>query len=136
MSDKHLQAKIGQYALITNSANRLLLLQRQKSKTWCLPGGRLNENEEWDESLLRELYVELNLACLNPKPFRVNILKDAHRVEYCIYFTVDSPDASDIRLNDEHSDFKWISLEELKKFDVEDEKIRDVVNNYLLRLSV
>jgi len=136
MSDKHLQAKIGQYALITNSENRLLVLQRQHSKTWCLPGGSLNVDAEWDESLLRELYEELNLACLNPKPFRVNILKDNHQVEYCVYFTVDSPDASDVRLSDEHSDLKWIKLDDLKRLDFEDEKVREIINYYLLRLSI
>jgi len=132
MNENHLSAHIGQYALLKNTDNKILLLERARSKTWCLPGGRLNNDEDWDKALLRELKEELNLDCLNPKPFGVNILKDPYQNKYCVYFTLDCADLSPLRISNEHSNLGWFNYEEIKDLDIEDEKIRNIVLDYLM----
>lgn len=127
MDDKHLLAKIGQYALIKNRDNQVLMLQRSRSKTWCLPGGRLNQGEQWDEALLRELNEELNINLANPQPFAVNVITDQWQTKYCVYFMFENNDVQDIRLSEEHSDYKWVGVDDIDDLDVEDEKIRGVV---------
>lgn len=131
MNDEHLLSHIGQYALIKNSENKILILERARSKTWCLPGGRLNENEEWDEAFLRELKEELNLDCFNPNPIEVNILKDDYQTKYCVYFSVICPDMNSIKISDEHSNFGWFSIEEMNQLDIEDDKIRRVISDFI-----
>lgn len=131
MNDKHLSAHIGQYALIKNDENKVLLLERMRSKTWCLPGGRLNEDEDWDAAFLREMKEELGLECHSPKPFTVNILKDAYQIKYCVYFTLDCSDISTLKISGEHSDVGWFGLEGVKNINIEDVKVKKVILDYL-----
>ena len=131
MTEKHLSAHIGQYVLIKNSENKLLLLERARSKTWCLPGGRLNENEEWDVAFLREIKEELGLECNNPRPFDVNILRDAYQTKYCVYFTLNCSDVSTLKISTEHSNFGWFADEDIKNLRIEDEKVKTVVLDYI-----
>ena len=132
MNEKHLSAHIGQYALIKNTENKILLLERARSKTWCLPGGRLNENEEWDIALLRELKEELNLDCSSPKPVGVNILIDDYQTKYCVYFSVTCVDISKLQISDEHSNFGWFGMQEVSNLNIEDEKVKNIVLDYLV----
>lgn len=129
--DNHLLAKIGQYALIKNSENRLLLLQRNRSGEWSLPGGRLEKGEEWDKALIRELQEEINLKCINPIPIAVNILEDPYQIKYCVYFKIEVLDIENIRISKEHKGYKWINTEEINALNIEDEKIKNVIINYL-----
>lgn len=131
-NDNHLLAKIGQYALIKND-DRVLVLERARSKTWSLPGGRLEKDEAWDKAFLRELKEETNLDCTNPLPVAVNIIEDAYQVKYCVYFSVEILNIDDLKISPEHSNYKWVDLTEAKTLNFEDEKIRDVTVNYSLK---
>lgn len=131
MNDKHLLAKIGQYAIIKNDGNEVLLLERTRSKTWCLPGGRLNEDEQWDQALIREIKEELSLECSDPRPIAVNVITDEYQTKYCVYFQVECSDTSKLMTSDEHSAIKWASVEEIKSINIEDDKIKKVIVDYL-----
>jgi len=131
MNDNHLSAHIGQYALIKNDENKVLILERQKSKTWCLPGGRLDEDEDWDIALLREIKEELNLECHSPKPIAVNILTDAYQTKYCVFFSVICSDISTLKISVEHSGSGWFGIEDAKNLNVEDDKIKKVILDFL-----
>lgn len=130
MNDNHLLAHIGQYALITDN-NKVLLLERARSKTWCLPGGRLNEGEDWDVALLREVKEELNLDCHNPKPIAVNVLKDNYQTKYCTYFTLNYSDVNVLKLSEEHTNFGWFNADEIRNLNIEDDKIKKVILDYI-----
>ena len=131
MNNNHLTAKIGQYAIIKNNDGKILILERMRSKTWCLPGGRLNENEEWDTALLRELKEELNLECQNPSPIAVNIIKDDYQTKYCVYFRLACINLSELKISNEHSNLGWFNLDEIKNLDIEDDEIKKVIVDYL-----
>ncbi|MEI6850698.1 MAG: NUDIX hydrolase [Candidatus Saccharibacteria bacterium] len=131
MNEKHLSAHIGQYALIKNDENKILILERARSKTWCLPGGRLNEDDDWDSALLREIKEELGIECYDPKPQAVNVLKDAYQTKYSVYFSVICSDISKLKISSEHSDLGWFGYEEVKDMNIEDDKIKTVILDYL-----
>lgn len=133
MNDNHLLAKIGQYALIRNGEDQLLVLERTRSYTWCLPGGRLDKNEEWDIAFIRELEEELGFECKQPRPFAVHILTDPYQTKYCVYFTVMSHDISALKLSDEHTSYRWIDQKEARELDFEDQKVREVVLEFFER---
>ncbi|HEU5122203.1 MAG TPA: NUDIX hydrolase [Candidatus Saccharimonadales bacterium] len=44
-------------AIIRNKKDEVLMV-KEKSSSWCLPGGGIDHNEEYDEALRRELYEE------------------------------------------------------------------------------
>src|SRR5690606_18330284 len=49
-------------AIIINSQNRLLIVQKQSSTYYQLPGGKIDGDEQPVEALCRELKEELNVA--------------------------------------------------------------------------
>ena len=130
-TDNHLLAKIGQYALIRNSEGHLLVLERARSKTWSLPGGRLDNAEAWDTALAREIKEETNLDVVEIKPFATNILTDPYQTKYCVYFDTSVKNSDDIKISPEHSSFKWIELSEIQKIEFEDEQVLKVVSGFL-----
>ncbi len=132
---KHLLAKIGQYALITDGKNKILVLKRIGEENWSLAGGRLNKGEDWEKSFLRELKEETNLGCQNPKPFEVNMLTDPYQIKYCVYFSVDVSDLGKLKVSKEHTEYKWIDFNEVQKIKLDDEKVRGVIKNYIKSFS-
>jgi ADP-ribose pyrophosphatase YjhB (NUDIX family) len=127
---RHLLAKIGQYALIGNSKNKILVLKRIGEGNWSLPGGRLNKREDWKQSFIREIKEETNLDCQNPQPFEVNVLPDPYQVKYCVYFSVDVSDLDKLKISKEHTKYKWIDCDGAQKIKFDDEKVRKVIKNY------
>jgi len=130
-TDNHLLAKIGQYALIKNNKGHLLVLERTRSKTWSLPGGRLDKNEAWDMAFIREIKEETNLDIVNIKPFAINILTDPYQIKYCVYFDTNIKDPDDMKISPEHSNFKWIKLSEVPKIKFEDEQVLKILSDFL-----
>lgn len=131
MKSQHLLATIGQYALIRNGEGKLLVLERARSKTWCLPGGRLQVGEAWDRALLREIAEETGLECVNPRPVDVEVVTDSYQVKYCVYFALDVVSPREVVLSDEHSAYRWISLQEVLTLLFESEGIRTAAQRLL-----
>lgn len=129
MTDNHLLAKIGQYAIISNTEGKILILQRSRSKTWTLPGGRIDQSQNWQESLIEEVKSETGINISNPRPIAVDILTDPYQIKYCVFFTAKTDDLNDIKLSDEHSDLRWIDKNEIDQINFEDEKIRSIIGS-------
>ncbi|MGI6103341.1 MAG: NUDIX domain-containing protein [Patescibacteria group bacterium] len=131
MESQHLLATIGQYALIRNGEGKLLVLERARSKTWCLPGGRLQASEAWDVALLREIAEETGLECANPRPVDVEVVTDPYQTKYCVYFALDPTSSPDVVLSDEHNAYRWISPQEVPTLPFESEGIRTAAQHLL-----
>jgi len=126
---EHLHAKIGQYALIFNEFGKMLIVERPRSRTWCLPGGRLEEHErDWEAALLREIKEETNLVCSNPVPTGIELEEDPYQVKYCVYFRVQCSNLNDFKLDpEEHSDYKWIGYEEAVDLNIESSELKKII---------
>jgi len=96
---------------------RVLLLLRSESSTdpltWCLPGGHVEAGESWQEALDREIIEEIgrNLSdlprCLLTSSHTEEPAFDHRNYAVCVDKTFKP------RLNWEHNDYKWCSLDEL-----------------------
>lgn len=130
--DKHLLAKIGQYVLLVKNRGQVLLLQRKRSKVWSLPGGRLEKDERnWKEALIREVGEESGLEISDLKPFDIKIIEDKWQVKYCVFFLTELKESKKPQISEEHVDYKWISDEELKDLELDDEpKVREVLEKF------
>jgi 8-oxo-dGTP diphosphatase len=130
--DKHLLAKIGQYVLISNSKNQVLLLERKRSKNWSLPGGRLDkQDKDWKQALIREVKEETGLTVTNLKPFDVKLIEDIYQIKYCVFFTTQTTDITKLQTSKEHSSTKWVGENDLKDLVIDDEpKVRQVLEHY------
>ena len=99
-------------ALISN--NKILLLQRGDTAPWnpnkyCLPGGKLDDNESLICCAIRELKEEtdIDLSLSQLKPLTINYPKYSKVVFFCI----DNKNHN-IKLNWEHSKYLWTSIRE------------------------
>ena len=106
-------------AIILNQ-NKILITQRsEKMKLplkWEFPGGKLEEGENEEEAIIREIKEELNIEILPLKKisshvhdygsFKINLI-----AYLCNYIS------GDIHLL-EHKDFKFIQFEELKNYNL------------------
>ena len=110
---------IGVKALIINKNKVLLLKAKSKDSKyyWDLPGGRMEENETNVQTLNRELKEELPsisniqisdlIGCYKfPKT-----LNDGQGLMLLIYKV--NADLNEIKLSNEHLEYKWLSKEEL-----------------------
>jgi ADP-ribose pyrophosphatase YjhB (NUDIX family) len=102
-------------ALIFNDAGEVLMVRTQKwSGLWGIPGGKIKWGEHSEDALRRELKEETNLEitdirfvlvqdCIHSKEF----YRDAHFL--LLNYTCRCPGVTDVRLNDEAQEFRWIT---------------------------
>jgi phosphoglycolate phosphatase len=104
--------------LIFDANNRVLLVRTHKwSNLWGIPGGKIKWGETSPAALRRELKEETNLDvsdvefvlvqdCIHSKEF----YRDAHFV--LLNYTCRAREISEIKLNDEAQEFRWLNLPE------------------------
>lgn len=101
-------------ALIKN--NKLLLLKRGSTAPWnpdkyCLPGGKLEHNEELIECGARELYEETNI--LLDKNSLIPTTISYPKYSKVIFVHVTNKDIS-VKLNWEHTEYLWSTINDSK----------------------
>lgn len=130
MSDKKIIQKIVLGAVVISYDNKVLILQRQENEDvfpgmWEIPSGKREELESSEESLLREVKEEANLDIEIVSPISVfdyQIEKESEvRDSTQINFLVKATNSDDVKISDEHQDFKWVGEKELDNFDISDE---------------
>lgn len=136
--------RIATKALIVNQEGKILLLREADTYaegTNCgryhLPGGRLNIGEPFEDGLKREVREETGLSVEIGKPIYVGewhpIIKGVPNQIVAIFF-ICKPLSTDIRLSEEHNDFKWLLPKETRKLDVMEPE-DDVIEKYIESLS-
>ena len=117
---------IGIKAAIVNN-NKALIVADPRFSGYDLPGGKIDEGEDIEQALKRELKEELGL-----KDFKLGELiyafpRHDYHVEgtsIMLIFYIATTSVSNIALNDEHSEFKWIDKYDLKDL-VRENKLRN-----------
>jgi phosphoglycolate phosphatase len=104
-------------ALIFNRGGEVLMLRTHKwSNLWGIPGGKTKFGETSTDALRREVKEETNLEisdirfvlvqdCIHSKEF----YRDAHFV--LLNYTCVCTGNTDVRLNDEANDYRWVTPE-------------------------
>jgi len=108
-------------ALIFDQRGKVLMIRTHKwSNLWGIPGGKIKWGEPSIDALRREIKEETNLEvdniefvlvqdCIHSKEF----YRDAHFV--LLNYTCKCSGGSDVILNDEAREFRWVSIEEALK---------------------
>lgn len=97
---------------------KVLVLKRSKKGdnpgTWGLPGGKLEEKETFVDAARREAKEE----CGKIEGSRFEDLKqeDGSHTWFTFFFKV--KELFDCDLSDEHTDYKWLEIEDLKKYNL------------------
>jgi len=103
-----------------------------------LPGGHINFGETLDEGLKREIQEEFGMDIEIGKCFYaftyLNNIKGSHSVEIIYYARFASPESS-LQLNPEdHSEYKWVSLDQYKELvqDDADNEYRAIMEGFAI----
>jgi 8-oxo-dGTP diphosphatase len=102
--------------LVRNEKGEYLITQRGDSKhygKWEFPGGKVQTNETYFESIIRELKEELKIEV---NPIREIINYSFGRFNLIFILCELSPSTNEIKLS-EHLDFNWIKVQETSLFE-------------------
>jgi len=111
--------------------DKVLLIHHKKLDMWIGVGGHIEENENPDQAIRREIKEETNLdigfvnnSNISQKgkviknlatPFYVNIHNVGDHNHACFFYICKVVDASKLKINNELKSAKWILVEELKE---------------------
>ncbi|MGE0792608.1 MAG: NUDIX domain-containing protein [Candidatus Woesearchaeota archaeon] len=120
--------KITVAGLLIHNNNVLIVKRSEKEDFLCgyyeLPGGKVDFNEHPEEALIREFKEETNLNIIPKEIYRVFTYisheKQRHTIEL-VYLVELNDKIENLKLSEEHNDFKFISLDELNKYKLSDE---------------
>lgn len=108
---------------IAKKNEKILVLKRHpKSKTfpnqWEFPGGKAEHNEYFDETLKREFKEETNLKVEPCKFYEAIEDEQAKIITIQIYIYVNILEDDEVKISDEHIDYTWKNINELKTMDL------------------
>jgi 8-oxo-dGTP pyrophosphatase MutT (NUDIX family) len=114
--------QIGVKGLITDKSGKILMLsmvRKDGTISWDIPGGRMDENETFLDTLKRELTEELNVTYVgDPTYFHTTLANvkipvgDAEVGLVLIIYRVELPKDAVFELNDYETGYDWFSPEE------------------------
>lgn len=131
MISDHLLGHIGQYAFIKNNEGAVLLRKTLTTNKWGLPGGRIEEGERWEQSLVREVKEETDLDITDPHPLAVQMMNEGALMKYCVYFAVQHTNGGRIRYDKKTHHLQWVSYDEANSFTYESQELKDIVLAFL-----
>ena len=109
--------------IIKNAKDEVLILRRAGSAHatgfWCLPGGKVDYCDTVEESAVRELQEETSLVC---NSLRFLFYQDSLPPEpggmHCINLYFECAVSGTLVLNNESSEFAWISREDIDEYEI------------------
>lgn len=116
--DLSIKPKESSVGVILNNEEKILLLKRNNNTNWMpnkwsLVGGKKELNESSDDCIKRECKEETNLDVSTCKYI---FKKQEHNFNVSFYLCRTSNE-NDVKICDESSDFKWVTLNEINDLD-------------------
>lgn len=130
-----MELQVGVKILLKNEDGKYLVVRRSAEKypemgpKWGIVGGRINTGFSLLENLKREVMEEIGLEITGePKLITAqDILKI--RGKHIVRLTYMGFTDGEVKLSEEHSEYKWISFEEVKNLEPMDRYFKEVLNN-------
>jgi len=111
---------------------KILILKRAKEEDcfkemWDIPGGKINFGEMPEDALKREVKEETGLEIEIIKPIRVwSFFKNNGKTQVVGVTMLCKYKRGKVRLSKEHTEFKWISPEEIEDYEIHEGIKKDV----------
>lgn len=130
-----MELQVGVKAFLKNKDGKFLLLKRARNHgttgEWDIPGGRINPETPLGENLKREIQEETGLT-LSAKPLLIaaqDIIKPGFHVVRLTYQGIIDGTP---KLSEEHSEYQWMTLEELTRLSPLDSYIKELLDKKLV----
>ena len=106
-------------AAVIRKNNKYLIVQRNRKKhlglKWEFPGGKVKENETFEEALLREIKEELNIIINLHDKITEEKYKD-EKIDILLHYYFCTQVSGTIQLI-EHEDLAWVEKKDFKNYD-------------------
>ena len=132
-----MELQVGVKIILQNKTKKYLTIRRSVKKYpnvpdhWECAGGRINPGTILLENLKREVSEETGLEITGePKLLAAqDIIRPHKHIVRLTYFGFAD---GEVKLSDEHTEYKWLSLEEIKKLEPLDKYFKEVLENFKL----
>ena len=105
-------------AAIIKKDNHFLIVKRNRKKhlglKWEFPGGKVQENETFEEALVREIKEELNIKISLQDKIAEEKYKD-EKIDIVLHYFLCTQEDGTIELN-EHEDLAWVEKKDFDKY--------------------
>ncbi len=132
--------QVGVKVILQNRDGAVLLLKRSEqlykevNNPWDIPGGRINVGMSLMENLEREVKEETGLSLLS-----VPVLRGAQDIlktdKHVVRLTYTALAEGDVRLSEEHTEYRWLPFAELATFPKLDRYVRELAEEGRLGLG-
>lgn len=107
-------------AIITKGNNFLVLKRAGSSRfaphEWELVSGFIDEGETAEQTILREIKEELGVDGSIQKSLPIYEMNDKDGRWIVVPFLASIDTQEKVKISDEHSEFEWMTLEDMSKF--------------------
>ena len=115
-----LKCNVGEYGIIINKKNEFLILRLPKSKDfptepWMFPGGRMEESDQPESGLKREILEETELKVKIIQPVHVAMWGIENPMKYAVFFLCKLMSNQKEKISLEHKESKWVGFDEIGK---------------------
>ena len=128
--------QVGVKIFLENDKGKFLLLKRSSKRypeikiigEWDIPGGRIIPGTKLFNNLKREVFEETKLEILGaPRLLGAqDILR--RKEKHIVRLTYLGKVSGEPILDEEHTDFKWLTIPEMKRIEKLDEFTREIMN--------
>ena len=137
--EKSIVLQVGVKIFLKNEFGKYLLLKRSPVRYpniknfWDIPGGRIFPGTPLLENIKREVFEETKLSVAGD--LKLIGAQDIIRLpeKHIVRLTFSAATSGEPVLNEEHLEFKWLTLEEMKNIKELDEFTREILEKELIK---
>jgi len=132
-----LKLQVGVKILLKNKDGKYLVLLRsalkypQAGAKWEMAGGRIDPGTTLFENLKREVKEETELD-ITGEPKLITAQDILKQDKHIVRLTYSGEANGEVKLSDEHTDFKWLTLSEIKKLEPIDTYFKEILAKFNL----
>lgn len=126
-------------ALVFNSKNELLLTKRSRDPykgMWGIPAGFNDDEETFEEALIREAKEEINLDVKDYTYFKSFVGDYEYKgvikkfISACFIIKVDDTEAANLKPGDDVAEFKWVPLAQIDYEEIGFPSVKERIKDY------